>query len=281
MRYNGPVRRAFALALLVVAPACGVSQGLYLDIKNQLDRCESDSNAYRSASGRRLTELQREREALLARTEQMRAEHLNDQQLLGDLASSHQATRRDLADLRRARDLASARNRSYRALLGRLEADKLLGPGRLVAVVERGRLIVRVPDELLFAGPGATLTSTGEQTLRRLAGALKELADRDILVSAHTDNAAPWRRSATGEPPRWASNWELSAARAVAVVQLLQSSGVDPRRLTAAGSSEFDPVADNRTEATRAQNRRVDIIVLPHVDELPRLDDVRADATAD
>ena len=88
--------------------------------------------------------------------------------------------------------------------------------------------------------------------------------DRDFQVAGHTDNE-PIRRS------RFTSNWELSTVRALEVVQYLQEQGVTPTHLSAAGYSEFAPVAQNDSEDGRTENRRIEIVLMPNYDELPDL----------
>jgi chemotaxis protein MotB len=88
---------------------------------------------------------------------------------------------------------------------------------------------------------------------------LKDIKDQEIVVSGHTDNVPITSKLAATYP----TNWELSAARAIAVVKILESNGVDPKMLVAAGFGEFRPVADNATPEGRAQNRRMEIVLMP------------------
>ena len=80
------------------------------------------------------------------------------------------------------------------------------------------------------------------------------------------DDNKPVRRS------RFKSNWSLSVARAVEVVKFLQSEGMDPKRLSATGFSEFDPIGNNNTPEGRAMNRRIEIVVMPKISELPPIE---------
>jgi chemotaxis protein MotB len=165
--------------------------------------------------------------------------------------------------LRRAHAQAEQRNELYRSLIARLR--DAIGAGTLAVEVRKGRMLVKLGDAILFDPGQATLKPDGQRALREVALALKEIADRDFLVAGHTDN-----RPIKNSP--FASNWDLSTARAVTVVRFLQGEGVDPRHLAAAGYSEFDAVADNDTEAGRAQNRRIEVVVMPRIDELPQID---------
>jgi len=124
----------------------------------------------------------------------------------------------------------------------------------------QGKLTVSILDRILFDSGEAVLKPEGEKVLVQVAGVLAQYPNRQIHVVGHTDNV-PIRASARN---RFASNWELSTARATAAVRFLQEqAGVDPRRLGAVGYGEFHPVADNDTPEGRASNRRIAIVVLP------------------
>ncbi len=124
----------------------------------------------------------------------------------------------------------------------------------------QGKLTVNILDRILFDSGEAVLRSEGEKVLQQIAQILSQHPNRQIHVIGHTDNV-PIRASARN---RYASNWELSTARATAAVRFLQErAGVDPRRLGAVGYGEFHPVADNSTADGRAKNRRIALVVLP------------------
>lgn len=123
----------------------------------------------------------------------------------------------------------------------------------------QGRLTVDILDRVLFDSGEATLKSEGEAVLRRVAEVLTQYPNRQIHVIGHTDNV-PIRAGGRG---RFASNWELSVARAIAAVRFLsEQARVDARRLGAVGYGEFRPVADNATAEGRARNRRIALVVL-------------------
>jgi chemotaxis protein MotB len=132
-------------------------------------------------------------------------------------------------------------------------------------------MIVKLPAEILFASGSAQLSEAGHAPLKELAGVLKQFPDRRFMVAGHTDNVPIG-------PSNFKSNWELSTARAVTVTEFLASSGVNPSRLTAAGYSEYDPIRPNATEAGRSENRRIEIVLLPNVNEISALS--KAAATA-
>jgi chemotaxis protein MotB len=123
----------------------------------------------------------------------------------------------------------------------------------------QGKLTVNILDRILFDSGEAVLKPEGEKVLQQIAGVLSQYPNRQIHVIGHTDNV-PIRASAWS---RFASNWELSTARAIAAVRFLgEKAGVDPRRLGAVGYGEFHPIADNATAEGRAKNRRIALVVL-------------------
>jgi chemotaxis protein MotB len=252
-------RPAILFALAAVA-GCGISQELYNARVNELSRVEADLAATRTRLGARDQEVAK----LRGEQDRLRRELSQIEQSKSRLASDLKTTSRQLDELSEAHRLAKLRSAAYLALLERLRS--MINDGKLAVEVRKGKMIVKLPDRILF-DPGSTdLKPEGLDTLRQVASALREFPDRDFLVAGHTDNAATRRHA------RFASNWELSTARAVEVVKYMQSNGVDPRHLAAAGYSEFDPVAQNLSEEGRASNRRIEIVVMPALAELPQLD---------
>jgi chemotaxis protein MotB len=117
-------------------------------------------------------------------------------------------------------------------------------------------------DRILFEFGKAAVTPEGEEVLRQVGQILKEVEDRKIRVVGHTDD----RPIHPGYRDKFPSNWELSSARASAVIHYFQKQlGLDPTRLEAVGRSFYDPLATNETPEGRARNRRVEIIIAPEL----------------
>lgn len=131
----------------------------------------------------------------------------------------------------------------------------------------KGKLTVNILDRVMFDSGEAILKPDGEAVMRKVAAILAGHPTLKIHVIGYTDNV-PIRN-------RFASNWELSTARALAAVHFLtEKAGVDPRRVGAVGYGEYRPLADNATAEGRARNRRIAITILP--DELAAADTVPA-----
>jgi len=118
---------------------------------------------------------------------------------------------------------------------------------------------VELADRILFDSGSAKISPKGMKVIERIAGSLKEGGGKIIHVEGHTDDV-PIRKS---PPPRFLTNWELSAARAGNVTQYLEKDGIKPDQLSAAGYSFTRPHVPNLDKASRALNRRVEIIVMP------------------
>jgi chemotaxis protein MotB len=119
---------------------------------------------------------------------------------------------------------------------------------------ERGLVVTIVSDRVLFTAGEVAIQPEGTDILKVIAASLRGLPNA-IVVEGHTDPSPI-------STPRFPSNWELSTARATSVVRFLIGSGIDPRRISAAGYADTRPIAKGSSAAARAKNRRVEIVVL-------------------
>jgi chemotaxis protein MotB len=150
----------------------------------------------------------------------------------------------------------------YKALSAALATESNAG---LLEIAELAGLVtIRLPEKVLFKPGSAVIVKTGKVTLRKVASAMKGVTGRVFYVAGNTDNKPIKTR-------QFPSNWELSTARAVAVVHFFQAEGVDPRSLGAAGYGQYHPLASNDTADGRAKNRRIDIGMAPPPGELPAM----------
>jgi len=158
------------------------------------------------------------------------------------------------------------RNEIYARFVSELQ--KMIDGGQLTVSIEQGRIVINLPDNVLFKTGSAHVNKEGQQALKQIADVLKEFSDRRFQVEGHTDNV-PMKSS------RFPSNWELSTARALSVVHLMVEQGVAAENVSAAGFGEFHPRADNETPEGRALNRRIEIIMQPNLEilsnELPKV----------
>lgn len=133
--------------------------------------------------------------------------------------------------------------------------------------VLKGVVYISLADNMLYKSGSYEVNERAGETLSKIAKIIKDYRDYDVLVEGNTD-PVPISR------PNIRNNWDLSALRASSVVQVLQNNyGVDPKRLTAAGRGEYNPIADNSTELGKQRNRRTQIIVTPKLDQFMELID--------
>ncbi|MCR5470819.1 MULTISPECIES: OmpA family protein [Prevotellaceae] len=127
--------------------------------------------------------------------------------------------------------------------------------------VLKGVVYISLADNMLYKSGSYEINSRAAQTLSKIAKIIKDYKDYDVLVEGNTDNV-PIKKT------NIRNNWDLSTLRASSVVQALQNDyGVDPKRLTAGGRGEYNPIASNDTELGKQRNRRTQIIITPKLDE--------------
>lgn len=156
-------------------------------------------------------------------------------------------TRRDSVNL--------ALVQSLKGVLGNLDDEDI------EISVEKGVVFVSISDKLLFSSGSTRVTSRAKEVLGKVAKVVNNKPDFEFMVEGHTDTD-PMNSGAIKD------NWDLSVLRATSVVRILEKDfGVDPKRMTAAGRSEYIPVASNDTRDGKAKNRRTRIVVLPKIDQ--------------
>lgn len=127
--------------------------------------------------------------------------------------------------------------------------------------VLKGVVYISLSDNMLYKSGSYEISPAANSTLSKVAKIIKDYKDYDVLIEGNTDNV-PINK------PNIRNNWDLSTMRASSVVQALQNEhGVDPKRLTAGGRGEYNPIASNNTDEGRARNRRTQIIITPKLDE--------------
>ena len=133
--------------------------------------------------------------------------------------------------------------------------------------VLKGVVYISLADNMLYKSGSYEVNERVAETLSKIAKIITDYKDYDVLIEGNTDNVPISRENIR-------NNWDLSALRASSVVQYLQTHyGVNPKRLTAGGRGEFNPIANNDTELGRQRNRRTQIIITPKLDQFMDLID--------
>ena len=131
--------------------------------------------------------------------------------------------------------------------------------------VLKGVVYISLADNMLYKSGSYEINDRAAATLSKIAKIIKDYKDYDVLIEGNTDNVPISRENIR-------NNWDLSCLRASSVVQALQNNyGVDPKRLTAGGRGEYNPLQSNTTEAGKQRNRRTQIVITPKLDEFMEL----------
>jgi chemotaxis protein MotB len=174
----------------------------------------------------------------------------------------------ELEELKKQKAAADARAALFNEFVAKFK--KMIDAGRVRIGVRHGRIVLSLRNDVLFDEGKTDLKPEGSQALSDIAQTLKTVSARLFQVSGHTDNL-PIKNKA------FASNWELSTARAVVVVKFLAAHGVSSSALSAAGYGEFDPIASNGDANNRAKNRRIEISLVPNIEELISIPELKAE----
>ena len=131
--------------------------------------------------------------------------------------------------------------------------------------VLKGVVYISLSDKMLYKSGSYEISDAADATLSKIAKIITDYKDYDVLIEGNTDDVPIAQANIR-------NNWDLSCLRASSVVQALQKKyGVDPKRLTAGGRGEYNPIADNTTASGKAKNRRTQIIITPKLDEFMNL----------
>lgn len=242
-----------------------VSQKKYQDALNREQQLQSrvtNLNDSLASAHSRVENLQDERAHLAKQWEDAQK---NNRQLASMANMTQQqldAERKRLDDMKRLVDQQQQITENLRKKM----ADALVGfqSNELTVYTKEGKVYVSLQENLLFPSGSAVVNPKGKEALGKLAQVLNQNPDISVLIEGHTDSI-PIKG-------RYKDNWDLSTARANAIVRILTDSySVDPGRVTASGRSWHDPVDSNQTAEGRARNRRTEIILAPKLDELMQL----------
>ena len=266
---------ASLLALVLMFSSCVAKRHL-VNAQSEISRLQSDSSqlANRVSSLEQnvarlegnLSQVEGNRNALQQQLEATRREASSR---LQDASSQLSLSAAQIADqqkrLEYLQQLIDQQRRTTQELRKKV-SDALVNfnTEELTVSTKNGKVYVSLQENLLFPSGSAVVNPKGRQALGTLAGVLNANTDINVLIEGHTDSV-PIKG-------RFADNWELSTARANAIVRILTDSyKVEPTRVTASGRSKYDPVDTNLTAQGRAKNRRTEIILEPKLDQLMEL----------
>ncbi|MFW5759891.1 MAG: OmpA family protein [Cyclobacteriaceae bacterium] len=262
-----------------------ISEGKTKRLQNQVDQLVKDSLALYQALEKNKEELQQSEEKYkqlqyyyneLAENSGKLNQNLADkQQQLMELEVSMEMARKKNEELsasleereKKVLELETILAEKEKAVqdLKNLVSNALLNfaENDLSVEVRNGKVYVSLSEQLLFKSGSITIDPKGIAALQKLAQAIKDNEDINIMVEGHTDNVPISRISQYMK-----NNWDLSVMRATSIVKIITEAGIAPDRITAAGRGEFQPITSNDTAEGKNRNRRTEIILTPRLDEL-------------
>ena len=266
----------WTLVAAVAALSGCVTTGTYKKLQADSDKRMSDAqakiadlNSNLDKANASLKQTSDERDQLKASNQDLSKSLSSTQSELkktvASLSEQNQTLQQKIADLTKSQDELQAKakreledqQKTYDGLVGQLKQE--ISDGQVKITQIQGKLTVNVADKVFFNSGSADIKPEGVKVLLRVADVLKRITDKRISIEGHTDNV-PISESLRD---RYATNWELSTARATRVARFLQEKGgIDPSILSAVGYGEYHPIAGNDTAEGRAQNRRIEIVLL-------------------
>ena len=246
-------------------------QKKYDDLSTTYDLLTSKSSRY-------MAEKAKETKELLSQLETTQSELFAKEDQLNKSTLELEEKERKLLDSQNELELRSLRVAELEAIINRKDSmvtalkqkisKALIGlEGDGLTIEQRnGKVYISFEEDLLFASGKYEINQTGKQALDKLSDALSYQKDLEILVEGHTDSIPLSGRGLVKD------NWDLSVMRATSVVKRLTSNtNLDPTQLIAAGRSEFVPISSNLTSEGRGENRRIEMILSPNLDDLFKL----------
>lgn len=244
------MNRSWLCVAALALAGCGVS-------KSEYDAKAQEANASKQQA-----------DALKQQLTQLQQKLASDDQQVADLkgtlgmAQAQAITDDQKADLEEGkRAVQDAQERGK--LLDDLQSKfkRMIDAGHLKVTTRHGRIVLQLHNDVLFATGQADLKPDGTKAIAEIAAALRSVSLKRFQVAGHTDSEP----ITTETKKTYPTNWELSSARAISVVKLLVTDGVEPGVLSAAGYGPYDPVSTNGTPDGQSKNRRIEITLVPNV----------------
>jgi chemotaxis protein MotB len=252
-------------------------QAKYRDLQDELKRCQNESTAKISDLNTRKAALESQ---IADMTKQIDYLKQNNNTVLNQLKDLSVVTGAQAESIKKSLDNIGAKDIYIRDLQGSIARKDSLNMALVMNLkgaignlddkdinikVDKGVVYVDISDKLLFKSGSYEVTDRAKEVLGKVAKVLNNQPDIEFQVEGHTD-------SVPIKSPGIMDNWDLSVKRATTVVRILQDTyGLDPKRMTAAGRSQYVPLADNGTAEGRAANRRTRIVILPQLDQFFKL----------
>ena len=279
------IKILFVPCLALVLTGC-VSKKKYAELQGQYDKLKTEQqslqNDYQEAKVS-IAEYTSDRNSLAARLEEEKQRNKELQEAYKKLQGSYQenvsqgqvnisklvdeinASNKFIKQLVEAKSKSDSLNQALTNKLTRSLTREEMNDVDVQVLI--GVVYISLAETTLYKSGSYEIGERAGETLSKIAKIIMDYKDYDVLVEGNTDNVPISQKNIR-------NNWDLSALRASSVVQALQNQyGVDPKRLSAAGRGEYNPVASNNTEKGKQRNRRTQIIITPKLDQFMDLID--------
>ena len=226
----------------------------------KLNSCLSDkavAEASLEAIKEQLKDLRKTNDALFSSTKEMTVLTTKGAENLEKTLES--LKERDLK-ISRLQDAVSKKDRVTKAILSRLKKTVGIDDPDIEIFVEKGVVFISIADKLLFKSGSYVVTEKAKVVLGKVAKVINDKPEFEAMIEGHTDS----RSYSNGV---LIDNWDLSVKRSTSIIRELQTMGVNPSQLIAAGRSSYVPLVDNETAENRARNRRTRVVVMPKIDQ--------------
>jgi chemotaxis protein MotB len=269
-----------ALAFTVLLSGC-VTQGTYDALKadddaahatlDQREKELAETKASLAGKSSDLDKLKADLAAVSKEKSKLEADLSAASSSQAELKGNVEAMKKTLADLAKRKEEAEARVAEFKGLLDRFKG--LIDAGKLKVKMVEGKMVLSLASDILFASGSSNLSKDGKAAVAEVSQLLASIPDRKFQVEGHTDNV----------PSAGRSNWDLGSARALNVLKTMVEAGMPPNRISAATYGDSQPAKPNDTPEGKAANRRIEIVVVPDLTNLPgfeELNKVQANDTA-
>jgi len=239
-------------------------EGEYKALVNNYDNLKDSYDALEKNSSASITANSKKNRELLAQLEAKEQALLAENERLEKLKKELESRSKRVAELE---NVIATKDAAMTKLKDAISKALTNFEGKGLTVEQRnGKVYVSMENKLLFQSGSWAVGSQGKLAVKQLGEVLAENPEIAILIEGHTDNV-PYKGN-----EQLSGNWDLSAKRATAIVNILRDNeNINPENLTAAGRGEFAPIASNATTDGKSQNRRIEVILTPKLDEISKL----------
>jgi len=233
-------------------------------LRKKYDNLDAAYTALEQNSSKSIEENAQKNRELLAQLEAKEQALATENDRLMRLEADMQERAQRIAELEA---LISAKDQAMTDLKNAISNALTAFEGKGLTIEQRdGKVYVSMENKLLFKSGSWAVGAEGKKAIRQLGNVLGENPDIAVLIEGHTDNV-PF--SSGGQV---ANNWDLSTKRATAIIAILsENKNINLENLTAAGRSEYAPIATNETSDGKAKNRRIEVVLTPKLDEISKL----------